>query len=329
MATVSISDHFDGRRFHNLGDSEPRSFSDFLHWTVDRKPGSWQKWIDAPPGPSPPSRVEGGGLRVTFVNHSTVLVQTEGVNLLTDPVWSDRIGPVSWVGPRRHRSVGLPFEDLPPIDVVLLSHDHYDHFDVPTLTRLIAKWNPEVVVPLGVRERLARLGLPSANGNGATRGHAFELDWWRSAGLPGGLKVTAVPARHFSGRGLRDRNSTLWCGYVVEGPSGNFYFAGDTGFGGHFDDIAECFPALRLALLPIGAYRPHWFMSPVHMSPHEAVEAHRVLRAGSSVAIHFGTFRLADDGQHEPVEDLSRAVAALHPAPRFWALGFGEGRDVP
>jgi L-ascorbate metabolism protein UlaG (beta-lactamase superfamily) len=159
---------------------------------------------------------------------------------------------------------------------------------------------------------------------------AEELDWWQSVEVRDGVRVAAVPAQHFSGRGMFDRDRALWAGFVVSGPAGSAYFAGDTGFGAHFEEIRDRFGPPRLALLPIGAYRPEWFMSRVHTSPTEALRAHRVLGAGTSVGIHFGTFRLADDGQDEAparVEALLREGAA--PRPRFWVLGFGEARDVP
>jgi L-ascorbate metabolism protein UlaG (beta-lactamase superfamily) len=288
-----------------------------------RQPGTWRKWTDSPPGAPPPERVSGGHLRATFIGHSTVLLQTDGINVLCDPIWSMRASPLSWIGPRRHRPPGLRFEDLPSIDVVFQSHDHYDHMDFPTLRRVAAKWRPRLVVPLGVRARLV-----SKNIVGGVE--AAELDWWDSTSISSLLKVTAVPARHFSGRGLGDRNKTLWCGYVVEGPSGSVYFAGDTGYGAHFHEIRKRFPKMRLAFLPVGAFQPQWFMGQVHMSPDEAVRAHRDLGAGTSVGIHFGTFRLADDGENEPVEELQSALAVVEePRPRFYVLGLGEGREVP
>ncbi|MHB8417003.1 MAG: MBL fold metallo-hydrolase [Myxococcales bacterium] len=311
------SDHFDGEHFHNETPSAQPS-NGFLKWALHRHPGPWRDWTEAPPGPPPPRRVEGAGLRVTFINHSTALIQTAGLNILTDPIWSLRCSPVPWAGPKRVRPPGLRFEDLPPIDVVLVSHNHYDHLDLPTLRRLQESFHPRFVTGLG---------------NGAVLGHAdipnpTELDWWRSIDLAPGVRLTAVPAQHFSNRGLLDRNDTLWEGFVLEGPAGNAYFAGDTGYGPHFAEIRRRLGPIRLALLPIGAYRPEWFMAPVHLSPVQAAQAQRDLGAATAVAIHFGTFRLADDGELEAVEALHRALEA-EPGQRFWVLGFGEGRDVP
>jgi len=317
------SDHFDGRRFHNVDPTVHAGPFAFFRWQWDRLwggAGAWPRWTDVTPGPRPPERVLGSGLRVTFVGHSTTLLQAGGLNVLTDPVWSQRASPVAWAGPRRRRPPGLRFEDLPPIDLVLLSHNHYDHLDLPTLRRLAREHAPRFVAGLGVGRLLADAGV----------GPALELDWWQEADGPGGLTVTCVPARHFSGRGLRDRDATLWCGYVLHGPGGLVYFAGDTGFGRHFEEIARRFGAPRLALLPIGAYLPLWFMGPVHLSPTDALRAHQILGARASVALHFGTFRIADDAEGQAVAVLQAALREEggHQA-AFWVLACGEGRDVP
>lgn len=313
------SDHFDGERFFNHVSAEGR-FTDFLRWRMSRDLGPWAEWTESEPGAPPPERVDGGRLRATFVNHSTVLVQMDGLNILTDPVWSERVSPVSWAGPRRKRAPGLRFEDLPPIDLVLVSHNHYDHLDVPTLRRLSAEHRPRVLAGLGNAEYLAAEEIERAE----------DMDWADRVEIADGVTVTCVQVQHFSGRGLMDRNGTLWCGFVIEGPSGRVYFAGDTGYGPHFAETREQFGPMRLALLPIGAYRPAWFMAPFHISPESAVRAHRALDAGTSLGIHFGTFSLADDGQSEPVDDLRAALEAKGiDAERFWALEHGVGRDVP
>lgn len=311
-----VSDHFDGRRFHNASGAAPHGLRDVLKWVLHRQRGTWRSWTEASAGPAPPRRVD--DLRVTFVNHATTLIQISGVNVLTDPVWSDRVSPVSFAGPKRVRPPGIRFEDLPPIDVVLVSHNHYDHTDLATLRRLAARDAPLVLTGLGVSAILPR----------AVR--AAELDWWQSVDVAPGVTVAAVPVQHFSGRGLSDRNGTLWTGFVVSAPAGRVFFAGDTGYGPHFREIARRFPEIRLAILPIGAYRPEWFMGPVHETPAQAVDAMRDLGATTAVGMHFGTFELTDEGEDEPPADLAKALdAAGEPRPRFWVLGFGEGRDVP
>ena len=310
------SDHFDGERFHNH-QSGWQTEASFLQWQMNREPGRWREWVDAAPGPPPPARAGDGGLRVTFVNHATTLIQMDGMNILTDPIWSDRCSPVSFAGPKRHRPPGIRFEELPKIDVVLVSHNHYDHLDLPTLRMLQKEHDPMIITPLGNGALMARGGVKGAR----------ELDWWGAADA-GGLRITAVPAQHFSARGISDRNRNLWGGFVIAGPSGNVYFAGDTGWGKHFAEVAERFGPMRLAILPIGAYLPRWFMKPAHISPAEAVDAHDALKASTSMAIHFGTFNLGDDGETQPVDDLREAIAAKG-NPRFWVLEFGGGRDVP
>jgi L-ascorbate metabolism protein UlaG (beta-lactamase superfamily) len=304
------SDHFDGERFHNADRSMQRD-GDFLKWVMNRERGFWPRWVDARPGAPPPERVD--DLRITFINHSTTLIQIDGINILTDPVYSHRVSPVGFTGPRRHRPPGIRFRDLPPIDLVLVSHNHYDHLDLATLRSLQSAHGPRIITPLGNGALMVRNGLRKS----------IELDWWQRF-----ENVTVVPAQHFSARALSDRNRNLWGGFVVHSARGNVYFAGDTGWGSHFDEIGSHFSPIRLALLPIGAYLPRWFMRPAHIEPAEAVKAHERLGASTSVAIHFGTFPLGDDGELDPVRDLQRAIEA-NANPRFWILNHGEGRDVP
>ena len=285
--------HFDGKRFYNPDARQAPGFLDLLRWKLTSRPEPSPSFISDVQQSIPPARVDSNGLRVTFVNHSTVLLQQRSSNILTDPIWSERASPFSWIGPRRRRKPGVRREDLPPIDAVLISHDHYDHMDLPTLRQLAVDKHPAFIVPA----RLAPL-LRAAN-----IGPAQELDWGQSLSLPN-VVIHCVPAVHFSARGIWDRNKTLWCGYVIESQGRLVYFAGDTGFGPHFAQIRERFGAPHLALLPIGAYEPRWFMSPVHMAPDEAVRAHEVLGAKTSVAIHHGTFQLSDEGIDTPKKEL-------------------------
>lgn len=314
------SDHFDGERFLNR---EPTGHADALpvvKWMLTRKAGEWPDFIDDEPGPTPPASRGPGEMRVTFVNHATLLLQMDGLNILTDPHFSERASPVSFAGPKRVRPPGIRFEDLPKIDVVLISHNHYDHLDLETLRRLVARDRPPIYVPLGNQALLEREGIAGGR----------DLDWWDAVKLSEGVTLHAAPARHFSARGLTDRDKTLWGGFVIEGTAGSAFFAGDTGYGGHFQEVGDRFGPIRLAMLPIGAYLPRWFMAPVHIDPAEAVRAHEELRAETSVAMHFGCFPLADEGYADPPRELARVLGEKGiAAERFWVLEHGEGREVP
>jgi L-ascorbate metabolism protein UlaG (beta-lactamase superfamily) len=323
----NISDHFNGRRFHNV---KPRShgFLAVLRWLSNRKQGPWTTDMRTAFGPRPLAQVPGLGdaddeLRITFVNHSTFLIQCFGVNILTDPIWSERTSPFSWMGPKRVRLPGIRIDDLPRIHCVVLSHDHYDHMDFPTLRHLWKIHRPTFYTGLGNGRRLRGIGID----------RVVEMDWWDQTALAAGLRLTATPAQHFSGRTPFDRDSTLWCSFMIEPPaaqaaSGAIYFGADTGFGPHFQQIADKFPRLRAAILPVGAFRPEWFMGEVHCSPAEAVEAHRILGARMSIACHFGTFPLADDGEIEAEEELMRTLAARPIEGEFVVPKFGEALEV-
>jgi len=311
--------HFDGKRFYNPDAPQARGFLDVLRWKLTSRPEPSRRFISDVEASMPPRRVEGSELRVTLVNHSTVLLQLRECNILTDPIWSGRASPFSWAGPHRRRAPGVAWEDLPPIDAVLISHNHYDHLDLPTLRLLAGRGNSTFVVPAGAGRLLRSKNI----------GPVHELDWGESFALPG-VTIHCVPALHFSSRGIFDRNKTLWCGYVIECGERLIYFAGDTAFGSHFAWIREKFGAPHLALLPIGAYEPRWFMSPVHMAPDDAVRAHEILNAGTSIAIHHGTFQLADEGVDAPEERLTgceRPEPFLIPS--FLVLKNGEFAEIP
>jgi L-ascorbate metabolism protein UlaG (beta-lactamase superfamily) len=297
--TGPVSDHFDGRRFTNPENIKAKGFSEVMKWMLNRKPGPWKEQKDLPFGARPETLIH-DGIRITFVNHSTFLIQADGLNFLTDPVWSMRTSPVEWAGPKRMRPPGIRLEDLPKIDVLLLSHNHWDHLDIESVTRIVSTHRPKIITPLGVKAFLDSKGV-----FGAT-----DLDWWEEKNV-GDLKVQAVPAQHFSGRGLFDRDATLWCGYVIKRPTGQIYFAGDTGYNPTtFNEIGNRCAPIALSLIPIGAFKPEWFMSPIHCSPQEAVMLHEDVRSRQTVASHFGTFPLADDGQFEPQEKLMHALKA-------------------
>ncbi|MDP2342738.1 MAG: MBL fold metallo-hydrolase [Deltaproteobacteria bacterium] len=316
------SDHFDGEKFFDKK-PEAQGALGLLRWQLTRDKGPWPEWIDVAPGPPPPPEVnEPGRLRVTVVNHATVLVQLDGVNILTDPIWSERASPFSFVGPKRVRAPGLRFEDLPKIDAVVLSHNHYDHMNVETLVRLRDAHEPLFIAGLGNDLFLGEQGIT-----------ARAVDWGDVVDVLG-VKIHSVPNQHFSNRGLGDNDGTLWSAYVFEGPTaGQAYFAGDTGYGSHFAEVGVKFPKLRVAMLPIGAYEPEWFMGSVHTTPGQAVRAQLDLRAAYAVAIHHATFPLADEGYEDAEQDLQVALDETERTsgarPAFDALPFGEGKDVP
>jgi len=293
------SDHFNGKTFSNPDNVKGRGAKDIVKWSLTGDPGPWREVTEreAEMGHPPRERVSEGEVVFTFVNHSTFLIQAGGLNILTDPIWSQRASPFQWVGPKRMRPPGIRYEDLPEIDLVLISHNHYDHLDVQTVQRLRESFDPLFVTPLGVGRFLEDNGIRKYT----------ELDWWGEHRCSDGVAVTGVPAQHFSGRGLSDRDKTLWCGYVIGMPNGNIYFAGDTGYNGIFKEIGRRFAPIHTALIPIGAYRPRWFMAPIHVDPDEAVLIHKDVGAERSIGMHFGTFPLADDGMHEPMRDLAEA----------------------
>ncbi len=313
-----VTDHFDGKKFFTPGGNPAKGLGGLLRWMMNRKRTEWKEQKDIPFGEAPPPRV-GRGTRITFVNHSTFLIQADGINLLTDPVWSERTSPFTWAGPKRLRPPGIRFEDLPKIDVVLLSHNHYDHLDLITMKNVFEKHKPKIITSLGVKAYLDK--------NQITR--STELDWWEEWSLNDALKIQAVPAQHFSGRGSYDRDATLWSGFVIKRPGGNIHFVGDTGYNESiFKEIGKRCTPIGVALIPIGAYKPEWFMSPIHCSPEEAVKIHQELKAKQSIATHFGTFALADDGSDEAIVGLNNALQHQGISPeQFIVLKEGEGRE--
>jgi L-ascorbate metabolism protein UlaG (beta-lactamase superfamily) len=295
-----VSDHFDGVRFFNPDHPETdRSLRQMLQWKFGEKQARWPSVV---PGRQvkPDARVD--GLRVTMVGHATLLIQAAGLNVLTDPVWSDRTSPVSFAGPRRVTPPGIAFSDLPPIDVVLLSHNHYDHLDVRTLRCLQAGHRPLIVTPLG-NDTIIRKIMPEAR--------IAVGDWGSRIELERGADVHIVPAHHWSARGTGDRRMALWGGFMLRTPAGQIYFAGDTGYGDGaiFRTMRELYGSPDVALLPIGAYAPRWFMAAQHTDPEEAVRIMLDLEARHAVGIHWGSFQLTDEGRDEPPALLRHALA--------------------
>jgi L-ascorbate metabolism protein UlaG (beta-lactamase superfamily) len=312
----AISDHCDGYRFYNPGVDIDKSFADLWRMLNSGNRALWPEHVDNGSFPAPPREVSPSEIVVTPIGHATVLIQFAGLNVLSDPMYSKRASPVSWAGPARVREPGVALEALPSIDVVVLSHNHYDHMDMPTLRRLRDRWDPLIVAGLGNARLLASHGLQ----------HVAELDWWQSIELDPDVRLTFVPAQHWSGRAFGDRRRMLWGGYWLESRAARVYFAGDTGYPAQFREIRRRLGAPDIALLPIGAYEPRWFMAPQHLNPEEAVRAHLDLAAGLSIGMHFATFhQLSDEAIDAPVQALTVARRE-HGVPddAFRVLGFGE-----
>jgi len=310
------SDHFDGSRFFNPGAPAGRSFGDFVRWQRNRRSKVWPQWVQNRAQPLLPTHLGQGEMALTFVNHITFLIQFAGLNILTDPVYSQRVSPFRNLGPARVRDPGLPFAGLPPVHLVLVSHNHYDHLDIETLIRLEVEHAPHFITTLGNRAFLQQFGLSEVS----------ELDWWETL-APGPAQVSLTPAQHWSSRRPRNRNRTLWGGFMLQVSGRQVFFAGDTGYGAHFGRIRARFGEADLALLPIGAYEPRWFMQNQHMDPDDAVRAHLDLQARTSIGTHFGCFQLTDEGIDDPPQELAIARERHGvPAEAFQVLETGETR---
>lgn len=293
-----VSDHYDGERFFNATPVQDLNVLQLAHHIAFGRNGDWPDGLVAnDPAPRLDLGLANRQAAVTFVNHSTVLIQLAGINILTDPAWSDRVGPWSWAGPKRARPPGIPFDALPPIDVVLISHNHYDHLDLPTLRRLHERDRPRIFVPLGDRDLLLANGIDRVD----------ELDWWQRVTLDGGLEIVFAPAQHNSGRSPFTVARSLWGSYLLRRDGLSIYFAGDTAYEVHFRAIRDRFGPVDLAFLPIGGYAPRERHRAFHLDPADAVQAQKDLGAKAAVAIHFGTFQLTGEDFGQPVADL-RAV---------------------
>jgi L-ascorbate metabolism protein UlaG (beta-lactamase superfamily) len=319
-----VSDHFDGRQFFDPDGVPPKSLGEVLRWQFG--PGGlrrvWPGWSPTPHADTPPARVNGETVRLSFVGHASWLIQTSGLNIVIDPMWSARASPVSWAGPKRHNDPGIAFDALPKVDVALVSHGHYDHLDIATLSNLAAKFSPRVVTPLGN-------DVTMRSADEAIRAEAF--DWHDRVELGGGIAVTMVPTRHWSARGLFDRNKALWASFILETPAGKIYIVCDSGYGDgkHFRGVAQAHGPLRLAILPIGAYEPRWFMRDQHMNPSDAVKALADCGAAQALAHHHGTFQLTDEAIDAPVTALHAALdEAKIPRERFVALNPGQVWEI-
>jgi L-ascorbate metabolism protein UlaG (beta-lactamase superfamily) len=306
------SDHFDGLRFFNPDHPDTdRGLRDLLRWKLKETAAPWPRSVPVRQA-TPDASV--AGLRATIVGHASVLIQAGGLNVLTDPVWSDRASPLPFAGPRRVWAPGIAFESLPPIDAVLLSHNHYDHLDMATLRRLHISHSPLIVTPLG-NDAILRRAIPGVR--------VVTGDWWDRIEIGRGGEVTIVPAYHWSARTGRDRRMALWSGFMLNTDAGRVYFSGDTGYGNGriFHDVRRRIGRPDLALIPIGAYAPRWFMCAQHTDPNEAVQILEDLEAARAIGIHWGVFRLTDEHRDEPPELLLKALARRGIAENLFPAG--------
>lgn len=312
-----VSDHFDGVRFFNPGGQPPKGFADMLRWRSGPAPEIWPERIEVAHFARPAPRVQ--DLTVTMVGHATMLVQMQGLNILTDPWWSERASPVSFAGPKRVIEPGIRFEDLPPIDLVLLSHCHYDHMDLATLERLRAAHDPLVLTPLGNDTIIAGTGIRTQ-----------VMDWGDETTF-GPLGIHCLPCHHWGARGVTDRSMALWSAFMVTAPGGAVQVIGDTGFdqGRPYQDLGR-FGPIRAALLPIGAYDPRWFMADQHQDPDQAVQGFLASGAAYAVGHHWGTIQLTNEGRNAPRDLLAEVLTQRSVAPeRFRALEAGEVWQIP
>lgn len=313
-----VSDHFDGVRFFLPGQSRDKTQAELWKWRTDST--GKQPWPAHWPSPfrdRPPPRVEGKGLRVTLIGHASFLVQTAGLNILVDPVFSLRASPFSFVGPKRVNQPGIAMADLPKIDWVLITHNHYDHMDVDSLREIAGKHGCRVLVPLGNDVILAAADV---------KAEMLARDWGEKAALSADVAAHLIPAKHWSARGLMDRRHALWCGFVLTTPAGVLHIVGDSGY--HqplFTSVRETFGPPRLSLIPIGAYEPRWFMKDQHIGPDEAVQAFVDCGAQSAIGCHWGTFQLTDEAVDRPPQELAAELEKRGIAPeRFQAFRPGQ-----
>lgn len=310
------SDHFDGERFFNATPVPSVGFFAMARHVLFGRGGRWpDEPVSNAARPDLDAHRAPRDIAVTHINHATMLLQLPGLNVLTDPVWSMRVGPGGWLGPKRAHAPALAIESLPHIDVVVVSHNHFDHLDLPTLRDLDRLHQPRFFVPLGDAELLEEAGISQV----------VELDWWQEVALDGGYRLTFTPAQHNSGRSPWSHDRSLWGSYVIAGGDHVCYFAGDTAFADHFEAVRQRFGPIDLAMLPIGAYAPRERMRAYHMDPADAVQAHIALGAKVSVGMHYGTFQLTAEDHDAPPRELAEAIAAeARFTGRFEVIGVGR-----
>jgi L-ascorbate metabolism protein UlaG (beta-lactamase superfamily) len=294
---------FDGVKFDNIEPFEDKSILDLLKWQMGAISGStpWPDEIDSKQ--FKPSSQRSVKPIITVINHASVLIQVDNLNILTDPHYSLRASPVQFAGPKRVVKPAIAFDDLPSIDIVLISHNHYDHLDLDTLKRLNDRDVPKFVAGLKTKSFLEDNEIKAA----------IDLDWWQSI-TANKTKITFVPSQHWSARGIFDKREMLWGGFYIEN-SYKIYFAGDTGYGNFFKIIKEKLGAPDLSLIPIGAYEPRWFMKDAHLNPKDSLQAFKDLESKKMIGIHFGTFKLTDEGYNDPIDTLHEEIKKLNMDP--------------
>jgi L-ascorbate metabolism protein UlaG (beta-lactamase superfamily) len=315
------SDHFDGEHFFGPKRSGGKGVLPLLKWQLSGRRAKWPRWIENAPQPCPPERVTGDTIRLTMIGHVSVLIQTAGINILTDPVWSDRASPFQVAGPKRVRAPGIALDALPPIDLVLVSHNHYDHLDTATLAELVRRFDPEIVTPLG-NGTIMRTPAPNAR--------ISEIDWDEKV-THGPLIIEAEPVNHWSARWSNDRNEALWAGMTIHAPNRRIFFNGDSGYaeGWWVERLMAKHRRIDVSLCPIGAYAPRWFMADAHMDPDEAVLVHKAMGCPATLGFHWGVFQLTDEPIDEPRERLQAALAREGiDSTRFRTLAPGEGWEL-
>lgn len=320
MSKKSTSNNFDGKKYSHPWPESKKGLLSLLKWQLS---GERQKWpsqkIENKSKPQFDVAFEKEKIAVTFINHATVFLQHQGLNIITDPHWGKRSSPVSFAGPVRVREPGAAIDSLPGLDYVLVSHNHYDHLDIPTLKSLNQLYSPRFLIPKGDAELMRKSKISNF----------VELNWWDEIELGNNCRAVYVPVKHWSARSLTDRNESLWGGFVILSATQKIFFAGDTAYCDIFKTLSDKYGGFDLSLLPIGAYEPRWFMKDAHMNPEEAVQAHVDLKSKKSLAIHFGLWQLTDEGIDQPVINLKASLNKSNLLENdFFILDVGETKVI-
>ncbi len=316
--TGPVSDHYNGLSFFNPEGAAPGSFTNLLKWKFQEERAEWPDEYPSPyANAKPQAKVDGADIKVTMIGHATLLIQTNGLNIITDPVYSKRVSPFQFAGPKRHNPPGIAFNDLPKIDIILVSHNHYDHLDLLTLEKLVKRDNPKIITPLG-NDTIIHGSVDNAD---------IEIGDWGDIVEISDTKIYFEPCHHWSARGTKDRRMALWSAFVIETPERKIYHIGDTGFhdGINFKSAAEKHTRFDLTIMPVGAYEPRWFMKGQHQNPAEAVEGFKLCKTEYALGHHWGTFQLTNEAIEQPKIDLTKALKDQGiPENRFLAMAPGQ-----